>query len=44
MEEEEEAEEEEEEEEEEEDTAILSNFLTFISGSSSRVSTIHTTF
>ena len=27
-----------------EHTAILSNFLTFISGSSSRVSTIHITF
>jgi hypothetical protein len=27
-----------------EHTAILSNFLTFITGSSSRVSTIHTTF
>ena len=27
-----------------EDTAILSHILTFITGSSSRVSTIHTTF
>ena len=27
-----------------EQTAILSHFLTFITGSSSRVSTIHTTF
>jgi hypothetical protein len=39
-----EEEEEEEEEQQQQHTAILSHFLTFITGSSSIVSTIHTTF